>query len=259
METAEQLYRNEKIDIVHSFWLNEPLKAGKKIADTLHVPIVATAMGQEMRNSKNRLKWLISSSIPIVSLSQFQLKELQKIHLEVSKIINWGVKERMQHKKEIDLICVGNLVPLKNINYFVELCAALIEDNPELTAKIVGTGPLLKSLRDKIVLLDLNKNIELMGLVDYNVTQDLIAKSKVLVHPSEFEGFGMTIIEALASGTHVISNPVGIAEELDILHLTSNVSEDAVMIQNLLDKRTPEPRLFDIRSTVDKYFKLYGF
>ena len=256
---ANEIHEKKPVNVVHSFWLNESTKVGKAVAKSLSSPLVATVMGQEMRNAKPGFKRWRNSNFPIVALCRFQAEQLRKKQVEASHIIPWGVEKTNTDFKSNDLICIGSLIPLKNIGYFVELCAHVHATHPDLSARIIGDGPLSSVLQQRINAFGLTENVKLMGELSYGETQELIAQSKVLVHPSEFEGFGMTIIEAIANGTHVISTPVGIADELEIPHLTEDPAIDTAMLQMLLKTEAPEPVLHDIKASVRAYFLLYGF
>lgn len=247
------------VDVVHSFWLNQTTIIGKAIAKSKHVPLIATAMGQEMRTSKSNLIRFKKADFPIVALCDFQKEALEKRGIQAQQLIPWGIEEAISREKRVDLICVGNLVPLKNSGYFVELCAELLKSKPDLRAKIVGIGPLASQLQNQIKEHGLQDHVELTGSLDYHETQQLIAQSKVLVSASDFEGFGMTIIEAMAHKTHVIASPVGIAKELEIPHLTFDVALDAAMIQVQLRSGVPEAVIWDIKDTVVAYRAIYEY
>ncbi len=259
LKVLESIHEKHPVDLVHSFWLNETTKIGKSLANAFGVPLVATAMGQEMRNAKRGFKKWEEETFPIVALSEFQASALRKKGVLPTTIIPWGLDKTIEVQKDIDLICVGNLIPLKNTSYFVSLCAEVIKNIPTLNAKIVGTGPLASNLQQQIAQLGLRDHVELLGLVSYDTTLSLIAQSKVMVHTSEFEGFGMIFIEAMASSTYLISTPVGLAQTLDIPHLTGELAIDAAMIQVLLQSQHPESVFYDIKETVKQYRTIYGF
>lgn len=214
-------------------------------------------MGQEMRNANPNFNRWQKATFPIVALSKFHKKSLEEKRVNVRYMIPFGLEKMISAEKDLDLICVGNLIPLKNMGYFIELCAELLKMQHDLKAKIVGTGPLSAALQIQIDESRLQNNVELTGSLDYLETQQLIARSKVLVSTSEFEGFGMTTVEAMASKTHVMASPVGIAGELDIPHLTFDVALDAAMIQLQLRSAAPEPILWDIKDTVARYCAIY--
>ena len=51
--------------------------------------------------------------------------------------------------------------------------------------------------------------MEFLGTLRHEAIPELVKKSHVFVRPSRFEGFGVSLIEAMALGTPVITCPVG--------------------------------------------------
>lgn len=259
LQKVKDIHDRDNVDVIHSFWLHETTRVASAVSKSLNIPLIATAMGQEMRNPKPSFKRWKKSDFTIVALSDFQADALRKKGVEPSAIVPWGIHEVTPVAKTTDLICVANLIPLKNVKYFVAICAEIVKTKPDLIAKIVGDGPLASNLQNQISDLGIQENVELLGELTYEESQTCITTSQVLIHPSQFEGFGMVIIEALAAGTHVIANPVGIAQQLEIPFLTGNVSADAAMVQVQLKSASPEPIVFDIKDTVSQYKSIYGF
>lgn len=248
----------KKIDLIHSFWLNETTFFSSKLADEFNIDIIASAQGQDVLKENEYLKKLPWQSMKVYCMSDFQKNQLlRSISAKVS-IISWGVSNPILMEKEFDLIGVGNLIPLKNFTYFIELCKNLKEYKPEFKAKIIGKGIEKDKLLRLINNFNLDKNVELVGELSYKETQALIAKAKVLVHPSTYEGFGMVLIEALAYKTHVLSSPVGFAFECsDIKKIKFNIESDTMRVLELLKNTDAKQKLLKISDTVENYLKIY--
>lgn len=257
VECAAKIHKEKSVDVVHSFWLHRATDIAMKVSKSLGAPILATAMGQEMRNPNRRFQPWKDVSFPIVSISEFQSDALKREGVFPKVIIPWGVNDKTIEDKRIDLICVGSLIPLKNVSYFVELCIQLKTQSSDFRAVIVGDGPEKEALQHQIQSSGLNANVQLTGALSYEETQQWIAQSKVLVSASSFEGFGMTIIEAMAHETHVLATPVGIAKELEIPHLIGDPKLDVAMLQMLLKTDRPEHQVFPIEDTVKAYEAIY--
>ncbi|MDB2657545.1 glycosyltransferase [Crocinitomicaceae bacterium] len=257
VECAVKIHKEKSVDVVHSFWLHRATDIAMKVSQSLSVPMIATAMGQEMRNPNRRFERWKKVNFPIVSISEFQSDALKREGVIPTSIIPWGIENAIAAEKDVDLICVGSLIPLKNVSYFLELCAQLKSQNTDYKAAIIGDGPEKVELQNSIQSNDLSANVQLVGSLSYEETQKWIARSKVLVHASNFEGFGMTIIEAMANETHVLATPVGIAKSLEIPHLIGDLELDGAMVQLLLKADRPESRIFQISETVDAYQTIY--
>jgi len=90
-------------------------------------------------------------------------------------------------KKNVDLIFVGRLVPKKHPEIFCEVCKRL-----NVKGIIIGTGPLKDELKERY-----RNSVEFLGY--RKDAENWMMKSKFLFLPSEYEGFGLVIIEAIAN------------------------------------------------------------
>jgi len=98
------------------------------------------------------------------------------------------------------LLSVGGDNPNKNIETVIRLLAALPEHY-----KLLRVGRNFRTLK-MIDDLHLNRRVILLGNVDAYFLSELYRASDVLIFPSLFEGFGIPVVEAMASGTPVITS-----------------------------------------------------
>src|SRR4029077_8743208 len=75
---------------------------------------------------------------------------------------------------------------------------------PGLRGLIVGDGPDFEAIRERIRELGLQEHVELAGRVDHAELMRRIATATCLLHPSEREGYGMVVVEAVSLGTPAI-------------------------------------------------------
>lgn len=98
--------------------------------------------------------------------------------------------------------------------------ARLLELLPRVTANwtldVVGTGPaeLAGALRQKAERLGVAERINWLGPVDDQTLCDLLARSSLALFPSEFEGFGLALLEAMAAGCPVLASPLPTHREI---------------------------------------------
>ncbi|HXF63698.1 MAG TPA: glycosyltransferase family 4 protein [Caldilineaceae bacterium] len=101
---------------------------------------------------------------------------------------------------------VGRLSPEKGLP---TLLRAWAQVPAEIPLKIVGDGPLKQSLQELAQRLKL-RNVEFVGQVDRSVVLKLMKQARLLVFPSEcYEGYPLTITEALACGLPVLASRLG--------------------------------------------------
>ena len=99
---------------------------------------------------------------------------------------------------------VGRLSEEKGVTTLVKVAKEL-----PYKLVIIGEGPLKQQLQQY------NQNIDFVGFKEWNEMQDIIAKAKFLISPSEcYEVFGLSNIEALSLGTPVLGANIGGIPEL---------------------------------------------
>ena len=102
--------------------------------------------------------------------------------------------------RDIDVICIARFdAPYKNVD---TVCEALFDSNAQTV--IVGDG----KLRTRIERRWTNENIHFAGNVGEAKKKQLLSRSKVLVSASSVEGFGITLLEGLASGCAVVASDI---------------------------------------------------
>jgi L-malate glycosyltransferase len=132
-------------------------------------------------------------------------------------------------EKKYDLIYYGRLIAHKNVDKIIRALDRLKSAHNNLKLLIIGGGPSKKYLVDLVYHLELEKNILFCDFIDdYS---DLICRlkdAKVLVAPSEREGFGISIIEANACGLPaiVMDYPDNASKELIIEGQNGYVCKD---------------------------------
>lgn len=101
------------------------------------------------------------------------------------------------------VIAVSRLSRGKNVALLVDVMARVARTHPGVVLRIVGDGPERADLETRIRATGLGGCIELVG--ERSDVPLLLQASDVLVFPSQNEGFGLVALEALASGTPVVS------------------------------------------------------
>ncbi|MFA7484107.1 MAG: glycosyltransferase family 4 protein [Vulcanimicrobiota bacterium] len=147
---------------------------------------------------------LLRLSRSTLSISRFTLNRLTKIgHSPTrSRVIEAGFSERRETatKGEGGMIYVGRLQPHKRVDLLLRAQSVLHQKGVKIVLTIVGKGPersCLEALANELGLM--GKVTFLHSLADEVLTETL-ARSSVLVLPSEREGLGMVVIEAMALG-----------------------------------------------------------
>jgi glycosyltransferase involved in cell wall biosynthesis len=135
------------------------------------------------------------------------------IFVDIEKIKNLPIKTNLREKyPQFDFIILmaSRLSREKNIGMAIDAMSGIIERYPKTGLIIVGSGPALHSLEAISYKLKANILIEPWtdDLASYYKTADLFLLT------SFYEGYGRTIIEAMAAGLPVVMSDVGVAGDL---------------------------------------------
>ncbi|MFF1920280.1 glycosyltransferase family 4 protein [Streptomyces sp. NPDC058221] len=101
------------------------------------------------------------------------------------------------------VVAAGRLVPMKQFDLLIEAFAAVAGEYPDWTLRIYGRGEEQERLRALIDRLGLYNNVFLMGAVTPMEAEWV--KGSIGAAASNFEPFGMTIVEAMRCGLPVVS------------------------------------------------------
>lgn len=260
-----QLHREQAIDGLHSFWLTDAALLAHWTGRFLNCPHWVTLAGQDARPSNRYLKILPVKKMHCIAVSSFHANIWQQTTGQaVRATIPWGIEQfameaELQQERSIDIIGVGNLIPLKDYQLFVELIGHLKKTRPQIKAVLIGEGVESQKLADQIKRLGLEQHLELTGALPRESVMEYMRKSKVLLHPSTYESFGFVLVEAMANGLHLVSRPVGIAEAGEGWWLGQDKEGLLQGLRHALDTfETAKPRFPHVLSdTVNAYFNLY--
>lgn len=147
------------------------------------------------------------------------------IFVETEQFVNL---QRVKHPKfKIALLCVGRLEPEKRFGRAITALAMARKAGHDTGLTIVGEGSQRAVLEEFAERLGVLQWVEFVGW-----QQDLApyyAAADVVLVPSDFEGYGMVIIEALSAGIPVIATDVGIAREAGAIVVNQKEFSKAVI------------------------------
>lgn len=137
----------------------------------------------------------------------------------------YNEKVRKEKRKELNIKDntlvighIGRFVAQKNHTFLIDIFHEVHKKNNDSILILVGQGPLMNEIKEKVDDLKLTKYVKFLGQrADVN---ELYQAFDVFVLPSLYEGLGMVLIEAQCSGLSCIAS----TEVPSIAKLTDNVS-----------------------------------
>ena len=139
-----------------------------------------------------RLRALTGDKVPIMSAPNgVDLQEIADVSASIDSA---------------DVVVVGRLLPHKRVDLLLQALAILADRGSPLAAQVIGTGPELPALRERARDLGLRDSVRFRQDVDsQRLLYGVLKGARVAVFPSEREGFGIAVLEALACGVPVVT------------------------------------------------------
>jgi glycosyltransferase involved in cell wall biosynthesis len=105
-----------------------------------------------------------------------------------------------------DIVCVGELRPVKAIDVLIEALAFLKRSGRRVSATIAGEGPQGPELKAQAARLGIADQVHFIGFCP---ARDAFAMGRMLVIPSRAESLPYIVLEAAAAGMPIIATRVG--------------------------------------------------
>jgi glycosyltransferase involved in cell wall biosynthesis len=105
-----------------------------------------------------------------------------------------------------DIVCVGELRPVKAIDVLIEALAILAQSGRRVTATIAGEGPDAAKLQAQAHRLGVGDQVRFIG---HCPARTAFTMGRMLVIPSRAESLPYVVLEAVAAGLPIIATNVG--------------------------------------------------
>jgi len=219
----------EEYDIIHThdwFGAEAGLKSQKhsdcKWVSTIHS--LASGRSRESGGEVTELEELaVAKPNEAVAVSEKLAKETEDEYGRKPKVIHNGFSTRKSSgrdiKEELDLdgdmvFFVGRHAEQKGIEHLIYGFKKYLEGN-NTTLVIGGSGEMTESLKKFAEMLEIEEKIVFTGFIPSEDLGDYYKSADLFVSPSINEPFGLTITEALESGTPVLATENGVSELVD--------------------------------------------
>jgi glycosyltransferase involved in cell wall biosynthesis len=149
-----------------------------------------------------------------------------------SQVKSFKVEEGLG--KSIVIGHIGRFIPAKNHDFLLDIMKSLLDKNPLTKMILVGDGDLKYHIEQRINEEGLHGSIRLLGIRED--IEIMLHSMDVFVFPSKYEGLGLVLLEAQASGLPCIVSEA-IQPEADLqLGLVSklNISDGAEVWANTI-------------------------
>jgi len=238
-QTLKQLHSRYELVGLLSFWMGEAAYMGKRFSKRYNLPHYTWLLGQDAKAGNHYVKQVKPEAGELIAISDFLAKEFRiNYQIQPEHTIPTGIDTSLfadqPANRDIDIIGVGSLIPLKQYNLFIQVVKSLTKQFPQLKAVICGKGPEMENLQKQISRLKLSNHIELKGELSHPEVLALMQHSKVLLHTSAYEGYSTVLSEGLYAGCHVVSLVKGMDSHPPQHHVPGNAENIPGIIKSLL-------------------------
>ncbi|HBH46182.1 MAG: hypothetical protein A2445_05435 [Candidatus Jacksonbacteria bacterium RIFOXYC2_FULL_44_29] len=237
-QEAGRIAAEEEFDVIHAHdWLSFPagLEAKRVSGKPLIVHVHATEFDRTGGNNCNTQVFAIEQAAfeeadAIIAVSQFTKNKVIQhygIPSEKIKVVHNAIEPRdynvsvssLQHLKQGGkkvVLFVGRITLQKGPDVFLRAARRVVDFEPNALFIIAGSGDMEAQVIREAAALGLADKVLFAGFLRGEELRQLYKLADLYVLPSVSEPFGITTLEALASGTPVIiSKQSGVAEVID--------------------------------------------
>lgn len=240
-------------DLVHVVALGFRVSTRKPLVVTVHDigPLTHPQFFSETKPwiLKRSVQQAIDQAVAIICVSQATANELQtyagrdlsgRLHVvhegvseEMFQSPPIGVLQDLSELPEADvplILTAGKISPRKNVSRVIQAFTQLQREIPHHLILVGGSGwdadEVARQIDDPAVA----GRVHSLGYVTDEQLRALYHRASVYVHPSLFEGFGLTVLEAMAAGCPVVTSNVFSLPEVagDAAILVDPYSVDAI-------------------------------
>lgn len=207
---------------------NPEMRAAIWARDVLRLPIkiVFTSSAQRLHSIYPR--WLISRMDAVIATTPEAAKYVPNVHAVVPHGVNTELfKPAVDRTKawqslgyggKMGVAAVGRIRPEKGTDVFVDAMLQVLPKHPDLVALVVGKAAkehvgFQQKLIDRITAAGLSDRLVFVGEVGPDKMPALMQGLSLMVALPRYEGYGMTPLEALASGVPFVGSETGYFKE----------------------------------------------
>jgi len=147
----------------------------------------------------------------------------------------------LDEQRDNTVVTIARISHEKNLQIIPHIAKYTQKDTSFIIAGLLDSAAVLESLQKTIEKLEVSRKVKILPNVKRHRLNDLLLKSKIYLHPTMNEHFGVSIVEAMASGCVPIVHNSGGPKEFVPSHLRyESIEEAAQKIDKAIESWSPK-------------------
>ncbi len=245
-KTLKNIRRQHTVIGLFSFWCGECAFIGRYFGKRYSIKHYSWICGQDARKTNKWIRFIRPRGQQLAAISFSIVNEFYKNHgIKPAHIIPNAIEPGsfpppLSQERDIDILGAGSLIPLKQYDLFTDIVASVQKAFPDIKAFHCGVGEEKEKISAQIKSLRLENNFRLLGSTPHEELLQLMQRTKVFLHTSNYEGFSTVCLEALYAGAHVVSFVYPLEHSVPHWHVVNNMEEMKTKVIDILQNPNTE-------------------
>ncbi len=298
--TFPRFCRQQRADVAHVPYWGSPLCSTVPTVVTIHdlIPLMFSlyrgnllvrAYSALVSRSARRAAHIVTDSQAsrqdIINILKVAPDKVKVVYLAADEnfrpVTDRGVLAHVQakyHLPERYILYLGGFDARKNVAFLLQAYAHLVQEWPQSPHLVLAgrlpeeSSEFFPDPRLWIDRLGLQGKVALIGWVDEEDKPALYTGADVFVFPSDYEGFGLPVLEAISCGTPAVVTEAGSLPEIvgeaglrvqvgnlmGLTHAMARIAQDRDFRELLREKALAQAALFTWKRAVEQMMTLYA-
>jgi len=217
-----RLVEKYNISHIHAHFAGQAAESAMCLSLLTKVPFSFTNHGYDVYYNPHRFyKLLVQRSKYTITVSDYNSRYLMEtfdVDGDKLKVVRCGIQtDKWQPDplvlKDIDVITVARLHPVKGLNFLLSACLDIAKLDTGFKCVIVGEGDERAKLQEFITEHHLENNVVLVGAKNQDQVRFYLSRSRIFVLSSVSEAMPVSLMEAMSCEIPVVATNVrGVSE-----------------------------------------------
>jgi len=206
----------------------------------------------------------------LIEVMDLDEKKIIRIYNGISLKDNVKINEA---SKAIKVLFMGKLNRDKGIYDFIEVIKKIKATNKEVKFLIAGNGD-IEAIKELVEKEGLTEQTKILGWIEGSEKEEILSKCDILLAPSHFEAFGISIVEGMNYGLAIVAYSVGGIPEIvedsingylnevgDIEGMAHNLQiliKNSKLLKEIKTRNIEKSKEFSKEKFIDNIRKLYS-